>query len=158
MSDTELIVQLLTKLCTGETPFFEDLALQVDKIRFTTNRISAGSIVRDIHLSTVSFSKEQEKTSLPISITNDVCEFSIHTTDSSLVDAGNLLYTRRYGGIAIVAGKDEKYLGKLSETDIPIFDRYIHNRIKDYKMHVLRKDANFIRLRLVPTEFHVGDA
>lgn len=147
---SQQLVLLLTQLSTGETPFFEDLAIQLAKIRSLSNQLLAGSQGISTAVSPV-FSY----TPGPISISNEICDFTIQNVpDSSLADEGNLLYTRRYGGVAIVAGKDEKYLGKLSDTDIPIFDRYIHNRIKDYKMHVTQKTENSVSLQLVPTEFH----
>jgi hypothetical protein len=150
---TDVVLQLLTKLSTGDTPFFEDLITQIDKIRSVSNRLAAGNVTIDTTFTPCTVSKPIHKKDF-IQIVNEICEFSIDVANPTLADEGNLLYTRRYGGIAIVAGKDEKYLGKLSNEEVPIFDRYIHNRIKNYKMHVVEKSEYFVKLRLVPTEFH----
>lgn len=155
---TDVVLQLLTKLSTGDTPFFEDLVMQIDKIRSVSNRLAAGHVTTGTTFTPCTVLKPIHEIKTPqkdsIHIVNEICEFSIDVANPTLADEGNLLYTRRYGGIAIVAGKDEKYLGKLSDEEVSIFDPYIHNRIKDYKMHVVEKSEQSIRLRLVPTEFH----
>lgn len=103
--------ELLQLLASGETPFFQDLVMQLDKIRSLSNRLLAGSVpagvpmgaptaVPMIPLSQQPTTPVFSYTPLtgPISITNEICDFTIQNVpDSSLADEGNLLYTRRYG-------------------------------------------------------------